>query len=208
MSIIVDKKDEAIYMGSYEVKISFAELKVLNNLGLHYDFEEIEMKELCCRIIECLKLYVALYVYKTELLSLEQLCVDKIEGPLLFKPKVSRSHLDLPELWYQKILYRLLLCGLNKVKTILYRNPMIPPKEAYFVPVHRVSTDIYDREGYIDYYLEYYALSNVHKCGYKITRSEMKRRHYPDISEEIYWQDYWQDYSDTNENNYFFSDAC
>lgn len=198
MSIIVEKKDEAIYMGSYEVKISFAELKVLNNLGLNYDFEEIEMKELCNRILECLKLYVALYVYKTELLSLEQLCVDKIEGPLPFKSRVSRSHLDLPELWYEKMLYRFLLCGLNKVTSILYRKPMIPPQGPYFVPVHRVSTDKFDREGYIDYYLEYYALSNVHKCGYKITRSEMKRRHYPDYSDYTYWQDY----SDTDVNEY------
>ena len=110
---------------------------------------------------------------------MEQLCIDKISGSLRFKSRVRRLHLDSPNEWYVKMLYRLLMCGLNKVSTILYRNPMIPPPQPYFIPVHGIETDRFRGEGYIDNYLEYYALSNEHKSGYKITRYDLKRRYYP-----------------------------
>ena len=46
MSFIVDKENEAIYMGSYEVRISFAELEVFRYLGINNNFEKIEFEDL------------------------------------------------------------------------------------------------------------------------------------------------------------------
>ena len=58
MHVIVDNKDQAIYLGSHEARVSFKELEVLIYLGPNSNFEDIEVDKLFSRILVCLKLYV------------------------------------------------------------------------------------------------------------------------------------------------------
>ena len=78
-------------------------------LGLKYNFEpKVDSEWLKSEALKCLILYQELYIYKTKLKSLEQMCIDIIPDRLLFKPKVSRSHLELPSDWDLNLMRRLI----------------------------------------------------------------------------------------------------
>lgn len=66
-------------MDRYEYsKVTLKELEVLRYLGLEYNFEpKVEVEVLSKICLECVKFWVALSVYKNELITLEQLCTCK-----------------------------------------------------------------------------------------------------------------------------------
>ena len=91
-------------------EIFVEEINVLKQLGLKCEYGE---EKLNLNFIQNVRYYVAiyqkLYQSKTEMLSLQQLCVDKVKGPVNFNCRVNNYHLSLPDGWFESLHYRLIL---------------------------------------------------------------------------------------------------
>ena len=128
------------FNGLYEfTDFSLNECKVLIELGLQIKLgETVITKSFIQKVAECAELYKKLYVTKTELKSLQQMCIDKCQQVVPFPSKVSRIHLKLPKKWFKTIESRIrkwkncIILG----PTGLERNPEMYITLADFIKQH------------------------------------------------------------------------
>ena len=91
----INDKEDCIYI---------EEIEVLKQLGLKCDFgkEELTIKFINS-VRQCVAIYVDLYITRTKLIYLQQLCIDQIPSRVNFQTRVSNLRLKVVAVhpkWY------------------------------------------------------------------------------------------------------------
>lgn len=99
--------DRIGHPGLYPIEVQFYELEVLRELGLPLIYGQTYVSP---QFLSDVRMYVDIYkqmhVSKTKVISLQQLCIDRISGELPFRIPVTNRHLQLHPAWYATLATR------------------------------------------------------------------------------------------------------